>query len=274
VSDPASYRARVARAIVAALHDDPTVSALGESGAAARGRTDALSDLDLMIVAPLPAAAALFERVESALRGIAPISHRWTVDPSPFPGLSQRFYFLSGAPRYFAVDVSILSRAGLEPFLERERHGEMVVLFDREGILRPRTLDHGALTARMSARRRQLRGAVPVYDMLVAKELERGHALEALGFHQALLRALIELLGMRHRPERFDFGWRYVERELPPAAQALIARHAYVADAAALSAARPALVNAILALLDELDAAGTAAPAALSAAAPAGPPSP
>jgi predicted nucleotidyltransferase len=274
VSDPASYRERVIRGVVAALRDDPVVTALGESGAAARGRADALSDLDLMIVAPLAAAAALFERVESALRGIAPISHLWTVEPSPFPGLSQRFYFLAGAPRHFAVDVAIASRAGLEPFLERERHGEAVVLFDREGVLRARTLDQGALAAQISARRRQLRGAVPVYDMLVAKELERGHALEALGFHQALLRALIELLGMHHRPERFDFGWRYIERELPPAAQALIARYAFVADPAALSAARPSLVTAILALLDELDAADPAAPAALSAAVPADPPSP
>ena len=26
--------------------------------------------------------------------------------------------------------------------------------------------------------------------------------------------SLIELLGMRYRPDRFDYGWRYVETEL------------------------------------------------------------
>jgi hypothetical protein len=61
-----------------------------------------------------------------------------------------------------------------------------------------------------------------------------GHPLEALGFYQALLRALIELLGMRHRPDRFDYGWRYVESELPADAQALIRRYAFVADGTAL----------------------------------------
>ena len=80
----------------------------------------------------------------------------------------------------------------------------------------------------------QLQGATPVYRMLVEKELVRGHPLEALGFYQTLLRALIELLGMRHRPDRFDYGWRYVESELPADAQALIRRYAFVADGLAL----------------------------------------
>ncbi|MGZ9060024.1 MAG: hypothetical protein ACXW14_12360 [Burkholderiaceae bacterium] len=76
----------------------------------------------------------------------------------------------------------------------------------------------------------QLRGAVPVFQMLVQKELKRGHPLEALGFYQVLLRALIELLGMKYRPDRFDFGWRYVETELPEHARQLIERYAFVAD--------------------------------------------
>lgn len=40
--------------------------------------------------------------------------------------------------------------------------------------------------------------------LLAPKELARERALEALGFYQALLRALVELFGMAHRPERFD----------------------------------------------------------------------
>jgi hypothetical protein len=88
--------------------------------------------------------------------------------------------------------------------------------------------------------------------MLVDKELARGQPLEALGFYQVLVRALIDLLGMRHRPERFDFGWRYVERELPEDAQALIARHAFVADAAALAAGRVSIVREIDVLLASL----------------------
>jgi predicted nucleotidyltransferase len=263
----ADYRARIATAVVAALRDDPAIAAIAESGAAARGRADEFSDLDLMIVAPLADAAAIFDRTEQALRRMAPIEHTWRVEAPSFPGLAQRFYFLAGAPRHFAVDCSVVSQAGIEPFLERERHGEPVVWFDRAGLLQARPADQAALARRRTQRREQLRGAVPVYAMLVDKELERGHALEALYFHQVLLRALIDLLGMRERPDRFDFGWRYVGRELSTEAQALIARHAFVPDAAALLAVAASLASTVRALLASF-ADDPDTPAAVSAAAP------
>ena len=113
--------------------------------------------------------------------------------------------------------------------------------------------------------------------MLVAKELARGHALEAYGFYQALVRALIELLGIRHRPDRFDFGWRYVERELPESAQALIARHAFFAGAAALAVLAASLereINELLATLAMEGPQPNEAGVAFSVAAPVDRPSP
>lgn len=231
---PAAYRQRLAAVIVGALRDDETIRAVGEGGAAARGRADQFSDLDLVIVAPLMHADAIFGRVETAIATVARITHQWNVEPPGFADMAQRFYFLEGAPRFFAVDCSVLSPAGVVPFTERERHGEAVIAFDRDEVLRPCPVDPVALARRRADRLTHLRGAMPVFSMLVAKELARGHALEAHGFYQVLLQALIELLGMQHRPDRFDFGWRYVETELPASARALIARHTFVADAAAL----------------------------------------
>ncbi|HQR21384.1 MAG TPA: hypothetical protein PKV98_10970 [Burkholderiaceae bacterium] len=254
---PAGYRQRLFTAVVDALRDDEAIRAVGEGGAAARGRADAYSDLDLVIVAPLAHADAVFGRVESAIAAVARITHRWCVEPPGFANMAQCFYFLDGAPRYFAVDCSILTPEGVVPFTERERHGEAVVGFDREGVLRPRDADAALLARRRAQRLAQLQGASPVYSMLVAKELARGHALEAYGFYQVLLRALIELLGMQHRPDRFDFNWRYVDRELPAAAQALIARHAFVAGEEALSGLTESLSREIAALLAAL-VSGTA----------------
>ena len=82
---------------------------------------------------------------------------------------------------------------------------------------------------------------MPVFAMLVDKELARGRPLEALSF-QALLRSLIEVLGMS-RPDRFDFNWRYVETQLPEDARALLARYAFVADAQALRERAPQLAD-------------------------------
>jgi hypothetical protein len=106
-------------------------------------------------------------------------------------------------------------------------------------------------------------GAIPVHRMLIEKELVRGHRLEALGYYQALLRALIELLGMRHRPDRFDYGWRYVESELPADAQALIRRYAFVADRTALRQKSDDLGAELMRQLE-----------LVNASLPAGPPSP
>jgi len=266
-----AYRERVAATIVAMLRDDPAIAAIGEGGAAARGRADEFSDLDLMIVAPVAGAAAIFAIIEAALRTIAPITHTWRVEPPGFPDMVQRFYFLADAPRHFAVDCSVITPAGIAAFLERERHGEMIVWFDRDATLTSRPIDGETLARRRANRLAQLRGSVPVYSMLVDKELERGHALEAYGFYQVLLRALIELLGMRHRPDRFDYSWRYVERELPRSAQALVARHAFVPNGKSLALLSASLLDEITRLLDRLTAADAEAEAAaqVNAAAPA-----
>jgi hypothetical protein len=270
---PATYRQHLAVTIAAALREDDLVRAVGEGGAVARGRADDYSDLDLVVVAPLTHADTIFARVETAITTVARVSHVWSVDPPGFADVSQRFYFLEGAPRFFAVDCSIITATGVVAFMERERHGEAVVWFDRDGVLQPRDVDAVAAATRRNHQLAQLRGSTPVYVMLVAKELARGHTLEAYGFYQTLLRTLIELLGMRHRPDRFDFGWRYVDRELPASAQALIASHTFVAGTSALPGLLASLEREIDGLLVMLAATNEPGPS-ISAAAPGGRPSP
>jgi hypothetical protein len=228
------YRQRIKDAIVSALLQRADVAACWEGGSAATARLDDYSDIDLVIVAALDAAGAIFADIEAAISEVDTIVHRWHVDPTPFRDTAQRLYFMAGAPRFFAVDCVVATEASATQFLERERHGEPQVQFDHTGRIAARPLDREALAIRRMQRLGQLHGSVPVYRMLVEKELARGHALEALGFYQALLRALIELLGMQYRPDRFDYGWRYVETELPAHAQRLIQRYSFVSDASAL----------------------------------------
>ncbi len=231
---PQAYRQQVRDSIVSALRLRHDIAGCWEGGSAATGRVDEFSDIDLVVVTPLDAADAVFADVEATISKGGEITHRWHVEPPPFPDSAQRFYFLAGAPRFFAVDCVIVPESGAAQLLERERHGDPQVQFDRSGKIAALPLDRNALDARRSRRVAQLRGAVPIFRMLVEKELARDHPLEAFGFYQVLLRALIELLGMQYRPDRFDFGWRYVETELPEHAQRLLDRYAFVADAGAL----------------------------------------
>lgn len=231
---PAAFRQRALDALVAPLRDGGAL-AVFEGGSAATGRLDAFSDIDLcIVVAELAQAEAMFGQVQAALQVLTPIEHQWTVDPVPFAHMAQRFYLLRDAPPYFAIDCAVLAPAGLAQFAEVERHGTPRVYFDPQGLVRSAPLDRPAHQARLARRRGQIAQSARIFALLARKELARGRPLEALGFHQALVRALVDLLGMRHRPERFDFGLRYVTSDFPAAAQALVADAAFVPDADAL----------------------------------------
>ena len=232
-SQVSAWRKRLTEDLVEAVRAAGAL-ACWEGGSAATGRLDQFSDIDLCIVAPLAQADTLFTVVEASLSGTTAIDHRWIVDPVPWSHMAQRFYLLRDAPPYFAVDCSVVAPEGLDQFLERERHGEPVVYFDTTGTVRATTLDAAAHARRIAHRRAQIAQFTPVYALLVRKDLARERPLEALGFYQVLVRALAELMGMRFRPERFDFGLRYVTSDFPADAQAELAAVAFVPDAAAL----------------------------------------
>lgn len=242
MTEPATYRRRVLERVVAALAgfaDDERFTAVFEGGSTATGRADAYSDIDLCVVADGALNEALFAAIEAALKSIAPLAHVWPVADPPWPGFAQKFYFLDGAPRFFAVDCSLLVPMTALQFLEVERHGHALVLLDPRQWVRPQQLDRKAHDARRARRLAQNRAAWPVYRMLVDKELARGRALDAFGFYQALLRLLVELAGLLHRPDRFDYGWRYLHYDLPAALQARLAELAFVAGSEQLAARLP-----------------------------------
>lgn len=95
---PADYRTAIGDAVCSALIERAGVAALWEGGSAATGRLDEYSDIDVVIVAGLEAAPAIFDAVERALSGVDRIVHTWRVEPPPFRDTAQRFYF-SPAPR-------------------------------------------------------------------------------------------------------------------------------------------------------------------------------
>jgi hypothetical protein len=262
LTDPAIYRQQVLGAVVGALKgfgDDDRFFAAFEGGSAATGRADAFSDIDLCVVADGAINDALFAAIENSLQAIAPFDHVWTVADPPWPGFAQKFYFLDGAPRFFAVDCSLMQPTTALQFLEVERHGVAQALFDPRGWLRPQRLDRAAHDARRARRLAQNRMAWPVYRMLVDKEIARSRPLDAFGYYQALLRLLVELAGLLHRPERFDYGWRYLHHDLPDAVQAQLADLVYVADAEALSSRLPVADALHKRLLDAVDADARAA---------------
>jgi hypothetical protein len=251
----AAFRERIFQAVVPVLEADPTVRGCWEGGSVAMGRADELSDIDLYVVAELPEHVAILDKFETALRDAATVAHAWRVDPQSYAGITQRIYLLSDAPRFFAVDCAAITAAASVQFLERERHGEARVLFDRDGSITVPPLDRARHDEKMQLRLKQIRGSWPVYRTVVEKELARGRSLDAIGFYfNGLMRPLIELVGMRDRPDRFDYGWRYLHDELSSEVVRQLEALAYVETPERIRANLQVLDRLVDALFSELGA--------------------
>ncbi|MGE5336904.1 MAG: hypothetical protein ACM3PU_03690 [Gemmatimonadota bacterium] len=251
---PGPFRVAALKAAVERLAAAEFIDACWEGGSASTGRLDHLSDIDLYVVADGARTDAAFEVFEGALASVARITHTWSVEPPAFAGLAQRHYLLDPAPRYFAIECCVLQPDHAQKFLERERHGEPIVHFDRTGRIRSLPLDRPALAARLARRFAQIRAAWPIYRLLVEKEILRGHALDVYGFYvNGLLRALIELAGMRHRPERFVFGWRYLHYDLPADLQQALTQFAQAASTEDIARRLPEIDRWMAQLVEQIE---------------------
>jgi predicted nucleotidyltransferase len=214
-------RAQIITTLHTALAAVPEVLAASLGGSDATGRTDEFSDVDLVVVVAEGAVEATFATVHHALQGLSPIVHRWRLADPTWHGNAQEFLSLQDADPAHFIDLVVLEPSGGERFLEVERHGTAIVLFDRAGVLAPKTLDRVVLQSRIDARLAILRERFPLFQTLVTRAVRRGFVAEAaVAYQDHAYRPLIELLRIRHCPDRFDFGARYLDRDLPATVQA------------------------------------------------------
>ncbi len=221
---PAS--APISRAVIIttlhrALESLPEALAAFLGGSDATGRTDEHSDIDLVAVVDDGAVEAAFAAIHAALEELSPLLHRWRLADPTWHGHSQEFVSLRDADPAHFVDLVVQTPSGGERFLEVERHGHALVLFDRAGVLAPMPLDRAALHTRIDERVAVLRERFPLFQTLVTRAVRRGFVAEAaVAYQDHTYRPLIELLRIRHCPDRFDYGARYLDRDLPPALRA------------------------------------------------------
>ncbi|MCU0612213.1 MAG: nucleotidyltransferase domain-containing protein [Candidatus Eisenbacteria bacterium] len=165
-------------------------------GSDATGRTDQWSDVDLMLVVEDDAVDQTAEAMATALSGLSHIAHRYR-RPEPTPhGHFQEF--MTGW------------------FLEPERHGLQLILFDKDGLVKPTPLDRKAHEERLAKGLASLRTVFPLFQNFVKKAVYRGDLADAWGtYRSCTIRPLVELARIRYCPDRFDYGFRYFDRDLP-----------------------------------------------------------
>jgi hypothetical protein len=213
---PLLTREPILAALQAALEPLDYVYAMWEGGAAASGRLDEWSDIDVQFDVDDARVADTFAVVERALETLSPIDLKYQTPQLPWQGISQWFYRLKNASQYLLLDVAVIQHSAPDKLLTSEIHGQAVFYFDKANVSRVAPLDWGDLNARLRNRIASPRVTFEMYQILTLKELNRGNALEALAFYSGYtLRPLVEVLRMRYDPTRYNFHTRYVYYNLP-----------------------------------------------------------
>ena len=219
-----SLRGRISDAVTQALRPLPTVFAGCDGGSAAFGAVDAYSDIDLeYVVADDASFDDLYALAERAIETASPI----TASHTP---LKSRYYKLKDGGDFLLVDLIFFRVGDPDGHLDIERRGNRLTLFDKGNWLR-RPLDGRALATQRDQRYHELQTWFPMSQVFVRKAILRGQHVEAVNaFWACTLKPLAELLRMRYCPVRWDFGVRYLDRDLPPAVYDQVRDLALVSD--------------------------------------------
>ena len=169
-----SLRDRISSAISNALRPLPAVFAGWEGGSAAFGAVDACSDIDLNYLVDDDASTdVLYTSAENALKMVSPITARHTAPPG-------RYYKLRDGGEFLFVDLCFFRAAAPDHYLDVERHGHIVPLFDKGDWLSRKFLDQDALSGRRDQRYRELQTWFPVSQSFVRKAILRCDQVEAV----------------------------------------------------------------------------------------------
>jgi hypothetical protein len=189
-------------------------------GSDANGRTDEWSDIDLVAIVEDDKVEEAIAACKQALVAIAPIALELRLPMPTWHGHDQIFWQLEGVPDWCMIDLVVTRRSSTASrFLEEERHGTALVLIDREGLVRAAPFDRVGHEAKMRERLEALIPRFRLLQHLVRKATWRGDPTEAADRYLTYtLKPLVELLRMRHCPDRYDFGMRYLRDDLPEAA--------------------------------------------------------
>ncbi|HEY9605229.1 MAG TPA: hypothetical protein V6C85_26725, partial [Allocoleopsis sp.] len=218
-------RQKILESIIATLEPKDFVLALWQGGSAAHEFTDEWSDIDIQVIVEDDACGGsrsdhrvqeTFDILEESLKTISEIRFKWRVPEPTWHGHSQCFYQLEDASPFLFIDFAVLKQSFPNNFLELERHGKLAIAFDKANLLVQHSLDRSEHLSRMQERLATLIKTFDFFQLIVKKEINRGHLVSAISnYHTYTLQPLVELMGMVYRPERYDFRTKYFYRDFP-----------------------------------------------------------
>jgi hypothetical protein len=250
---PQGMRDRIIHALVSSLENLDYVNAVWQGGAAAFNRVDQWSDIDLVIDAADQRCGEVWDVIETALKSVSPIETCFSIPAPPLGLHSQKFYRLRDASPFLMVDIGVFCASTKDKLLDVATHGNAIVHFDRTGVTRNVRSDEEARHSAIRKRLGELKTLVPLFQPLVLKEINRGNDIEAVAFYLGWsVRPLVELLRIKHCPQRWQFHTRYIQHDLPSGIVDRLRPMFYLRDLPALAEQRQIAEEWSLQLLNEL----------------------
>ncbi len=178
-------RKQIIDTMKAALQKPDYILAAWLGGSDATGRTDEISDIDMQIIVEDDRVEDAFSLTHKAVETLSPILHRYRFPEPTWHGHSQELLRLRDADPNHFLDFVVMKKSTQDRFLEKERHGSALVLFDRENLLIPPPFDWKTHTQKMTKRLADLHAQFPLFQPVVTRGVRRGHIVESAYAYQA-----------------------------------------------------------------------------------------
>jgi hypothetical protein len=208
----------VVNALVNALEPLDYVHAFWEGGAAGFDRADMWSDIDAQAIVDDDRIEDAFKVVDAAVEKMGGTVAKFRLPEPTWHGHSQCFYKLKNASPFLLIDLAIMKEhTEADKFDVWATHGKPIVKFDKKGQIVEKKLEPEAHAAAIMKRLDLLKNLFEIFYIMPMKETNRKNHVEAMLFYLGqTYRPLVEVLRMKHCPQRYNYATRYVYYDLPP----------------------------------------------------------
>ncbi len=210
-------RKNVLDAMTEALEPLNYVHAFWEGGAAGFHRADTWSDIDAQAIVDDDRVEDVFKAVDVAVEKLGGVVAKFRLPEPTWHGHSQCFYKLNNASPFLLIDLAIMKEhTEADKFDVWATHGTPIVRFDKKGVVKEVKIDPEEHAKTIMKRLDMLKNLFEIFHIMPMKETNRGNHIEAMFFYLGqTYRPLVEVLRMKHCPQRYNYATRYVYYDLP-----------------------------------------------------------
>ena len=209
-------RAALIEKIVECLKPLDYVQALWVMGSASFDRVDEWSDVDTMAIVADDRVEETFTAIEQMLESISSIEYKYRRPGPGWHDIFQTIYRLEGVNPFLLVDFNVIKESNPHKNLEKDMHGEPIILFDKKELIKDTYLDKDKHKIEVEERLLAIKEKYPLARNNVLKELNRGNDVVAFSnYYRLMYWPLVDVFRIKHCPERYDFGETYSRYDLP-----------------------------------------------------------